>query len=91
MSPLALFGSRSGHQPLFNELCRYHNLDRKVRQLLRNVSAKYCAEKPANLFLLPDLLRRAVEDPDFAEQTETLQELYKEWFTDTNERSKGKR
>ncbi len=83
MSPLGLFGSRSGHHPLFNDLCRYHNLDRKTRHLLREVATKYCTEKPANLFLVPDLLRRASEDPDFAEQAPVLQELFLAWFTET--------
>lgn len=80
MSPMGLFGSRSGHRPLFNELCRLHDLDRKTRQLLRNVALKFCSEKPANLFVNPEFLRRAAEDSDFAEQAGDLQELYQSWF-----------
>ena len=80
MSPLGMFGPRTGHKPLFVELCRHHGLDRKTKQLLKNILVKFEPERPAEMFVDPTLLRRAIEHPDFAESTEYLQELYKTWF-----------
>lgn len=83
MSPLGMFGPRSGHKPLFVDLCRFHDLDRKTKLLLKDIVLKFNMERPAELFVDSTHLRRAIENPAFAESLEDLQELYKSWFGDT--------
>lgn len=80
MSPLGIFGPRTGHQALFNDLCRYHDLDRKTRTLLLTIMQKFRPERPALIFVDPTWLRRAIEHEEFLESTEELRELYKNWF-----------
>lgn len=80
MSALGMFGPRSGHKPLFVDLCRFHGLDRKTKLLLKEIMVKFQPERPAEMFVDPALLRRAIEHPDFAESMEELQELYQTWF-----------
>ena len=90
MSPLALFGSRSGHPQLFSDLCRYYDLDRKTKLLLREVATKFCADKQANVFLLPDVMRRAMDDPAFSERAEELRELHQTWFVNVRTQNQDK-
>lgn len=75
-----LFGSRSGHVPLFNDLCRFHQFDRKTRQLLGNVAQRFQLERPTLMFFDPVWLRKAIGHPDFAESVDDLQTLYNTWF-----------
>ncbi len=80
MTALGIFGPRSGHVPLFVELCRFHGLDRKKRLLLRSIMEKLRSDRPAMVFVDPSWLRRAMELEDFAESVEELRELYEQWF-----------
>ncbi|MDR0870502.1 MAG: hypothetical protein LBN39_06880 [Planctomycetaceae bacterium] len=75
-----IFGPRTGHQPLFSDLCRFHNIDKKTRQLLKDVTDKLQLERPAELFVEPALLQKAMNSPEFSNSTEDLQALYKAWF-----------
>lgn len=80
MSPLGIFSPRTGHQALFNELCRFHELDRKTRQLLQSVMDRFKPDKPSLVFVDSAWLRKAIESHDFSENIEELQELQRKWF-----------
>lgn len=75
-----IFGSRTGHGALFADLCRFHNIDKKTRQILKDVTNKLQLERPAELFIEPTLLQKAMQLPDFEDSAELLQELQKSWF-----------
>jgi hypothetical protein len=75
-----LFGSQVGHKPLFDDLCQYHALDKKTRTLLNAVIQKYQSENPAEIFVDPALLNRALIDPDFEESVGDLKKICNSWF-----------
>jgi len=80
---MALFGPRIGHEALFDEVCKFHGIDRKMKPLLQSVVKKYQMAHPAELFIEPETLTRALSDPDFpAEEVAELQKLYDAWFVD---------
>jgi DNA polymerase III epsilon subunit-like protein len=79
---MALFGPRVGHEALFDEVCTYHNFDKKQKTLLQSVVKKYQMERAAEIFIEPDTLRRALSDADFAAENADLQKLYDAWFID---------
>ncbi len=80
MSPLGMFGPRGGHKRLFAELVRFHDLDRKTKLLLKEVVQKLNIQRPAEIFVDPTHLTRALNSPDFAGSVDDLQALYKNWF-----------
>ncbi len=82
MSPLGIFGPKTGHKPLFADLCQYHGLDKKTKLLLKNIVLKLDLQKPAELFVDPTILTKALKSPDFADSVDDLQELYNNWFAD---------
>ena len=79
---MALFGSRVGHEALFDELCRLCGIDRKTKTLLQTVVKKYQMPRPAEMFIEPNTLIRALNDTDFSEENAELQKLYDTWFID---------
>ena len=79
---MALFGQRVGHEALFDEVCQYHNIDRKAKPLLQSVIKKYQVAHHAEIFIKPDTLNRALLDADFEAEHDALQKLYDAWFID---------
>ena len=77
---MVIFGPRVGHEALFEEVCRFVAVDRKTKTLLQSVVKKYQMAHPAKIFIEPDVLMRALSDPDFAEENAELQKLYDTWF-----------
>jgi hypothetical protein len=80
MSLLGLLGARVGHKPLFDDLCQYHKVDKKTKVLLNRVIQKYQLTQPAELFIDSALLDRALNDEEFADSADDLQEIIKQWF-----------
>ncbi len=80
MSPLGMFGPRTGHKHLYAEMCRYHNLDRKTKLLLKDIVLKFNVRRPAEVFVDPSILSLAIKNSAFADSVDDLQELYKAWF-----------
>jgi len=79
---MALFGPRVGHEALFDEVCRFHEIDRKTKTLLQTVIKKYAVQRPAELFIEPNTLVSALNDADFSEDNAELQKLHAAWFVD---------
>ena len=79
---MAIFGPRVGHEALFEEVCRFANVDKKAKTLLQSVIKKYQMPQPAKIFIEPDALMRALSDPEFAEENADLQKLYNDWFVE---------
>ena len=77
---MTLFGPRVGHDALFDEVCRFHEIDRKTKALLLSVIKKYQLPRPAEIFVEPEALIRALNDTEFVEENEELQKLYDVWF-----------
>ncbi|MDR1269153.1 MAG: hypothetical protein LBK82_06485 [Planctomycetaceae bacterium] len=82
MSLLGLLGQRVGHKPLFDDLCQYHKVDKKTKLLLNRVIQKYQLLQPTEIFIDSTLLDRALNDEEFADSVEDLQEIIKKWFED---------
>ena len=85
---MALFGPRTGHDALFDEVCRFNEIDRKTKMLLQAVIKKYQLPRPAEIFIESDALVRAMSDAELAEENADLQKLYDAWFV---EQSLGRR
>ncbi|MDR1962277.1 MAG: hypothetical protein LBQ50_00690 [Planctomycetaceae bacterium] len=83
MSLLGLLGPRVGHKPLFDDLCQYHKIDKKMKSLLNSVIQKYQLPRPAEIFIDPAVLNRAINDDEFAGSAEELQKIAKAWFEST--------
>ena len=77
---MTLFGPRVGHDALFDEVCKFIGLDRKMKALLLSVIKKYQMPYPTKIFLESDALMHALGDPDFSEENADLQTLYDAWF-----------
>jgi len=77
---MAIFGPRVGHEALFDEVCKFHGIDRKTKTLLQSVIKKNQMPRPAEIFIESDTLVRALNDSDFSEENEELQKLYDAWF-----------
>jgi glyoxylase-like metal-dependent hydrolase (beta-lactamase superfamily II) len=77
---MGIFGPRVGQGPLFDEVCQYHELDKKVKTLLQSVIKKYQPPRPVEIFILPDILCTALADADFADSAGDLQKLHDTWF-----------
>lgn len=85
---MAIFGPRVGHEALFDEVCKIHEIDRKMKTLLQSVIKKYQVPRPAEIFIEPDTLMRALNDPELADDNADLQKLYDAWFLDRRGRSR---
>ena len=79
---MALFGPRVGHEALFDEVCRFNEIDRKTKTLLQKVVKKYQLPRPADIFIEPSTLVRAMSDTELAEDNGDLQQLYDAWFVE---------
>ena len=79
---MAIFGPRVGHEALFDEVCRFHDIDRKTKTLLQTITKKYQMPHPAEVFIEPDTLVRALNDTELAEENADLQQLYNAWFVE---------
>ena len=77
---MAIFGPRIGHEALFDEVCKFNEIDRKAKPLLLSVIKKYHITQPVEIFIEPEIIRRALSDADFAEENAELQKLYDAWF-----------
>jgi len=88
---MALFGPRVGHEALFDEVCKYHDIDKKTKTLLQTVVKKYQMQQPVQIFIEPDTLVRAQSDPDLAEENAELQKLYDAWFVEQSLASRRKK
>ena len=79
---MALFGPSVGHDALFDEVFKVSGVDRKLKPLLQSVAKKYQLTESARIFVEPDTLMRALNDPDFSQENADLQKLYETWFLD---------
>ena len=85
---MAIFGPRVGHEALFDEVCRFHRIDRKAKTLLQSVIKKYQMPRPAEIFIDSSVLVRALNDPEFGEENTDLQQLYDDWFVEKRRRAR---
>jgi len=65
---------------LFSELCQIHNLPSGQRRLLKKLAAQHKLEHPAQIFLLPELLRLERLPANWATKATALQELSQRLF-----------
>jgi hypothetical protein len=79
---MALFGPSVGHDALFDEVFKVCGVDRKLKPLLLSIIKKYRLVESALIFVEPDTLMHALNDPDFAKDNAELQKLYETWFLD---------
>ena len=79
---MAIFGPRVGHEALFDEVCKFHEVDRKAKTLLQSVIKKYQMPHPAEIFIEPATMLRALQDTEFSDATTDLQKLYDDWFVE---------
>ena len=79
---MAIFGPRVGHEALFDEVCKFHEIDRKTKPLLQSLIKKYQTPHPAEIFIEPAILQRALGDAEFSEEKAELQKLYDAWFVE---------
>ncbi|MDR0520360.1 MAG: hypothetical protein LBH00_00750 [Planctomycetaceae bacterium] len=77
---MGLFGPSVGHPALYEEICRYHDLDKKIKKLLDAVVKKYQMPRPAEIFIVPETLRRAMEEAASDDEKNDLRKLYETWF-----------
>ena len=83
---MALFGPRIGHDALFDEVCRFHNIDRKTKTLLQTVIKKYQMQCPAEIFIDSNTLIHAMNEPEWTEIKSEIQKLYNSWFIEPTTR-----
>jgi hypothetical protein len=83
---MAIFGPRVGHEALFDEVCKLLDIDRKAKPLLQTVVKKYQMPHPAEIFIDPATLLRALNDTELAEENAELQKLYDAWFIEQQRR-----
>ena len=83
---MALFGPSVGHDALFDEVFKVSGVDRKLKPLLQSIIKKYQLAESALIFVEPDTLMRALNDPDFSKENADLQTLYETWFLDLRRR-----
>lgn len=70
------------HYALFRGLCRLHGLDKATRKLLARFARRLKCLQPGRLFVEPALLDRAAAAGLPAKDTERLQDLREELFTE---------
>jgi len=84
---MPIFGPRVGHEALFDEVCKLLDIDRKVKPLIQTVIKKYQVPHPAEIFIEPETLLRALNDTELAEENAELQKLYDAWFIEQHGRT----
>jgi hypothetical protein len=77
---MALFGPRVGHEALFEDVCKSLDIDRPTKALLQLIVKKYQVPRPAEIFIEPETLLRALNDTELAEENENLKKLHDTWF-----------
>ena len=77
---MALFGPRVGHEALFDEVCKFHAIDRKTKPLIQLIVKKYQLPHPAAIFIEPETLIKALNDAELAAENADIQKLYDDWF-----------
>ena len=77
---MAIFGPRVGHEALFDEVCKFHAIDRKAKPLIQLIVKKYQMPHPVEIFIVPDTLIKALNDADLFAENEEIQKLYDAWF-----------
>ncbi|MDR2762014.1 MAG: hypothetical protein LBB88_05385 [Planctomycetaceae bacterium] len=80
MSLFGFLNKSSGHVPLFNDICTYHKIDRNNRTLLNNIAQKFSPDNPVKIFLDRDCLQKAVNDPEFTDAADKINEYLLKWF-----------
>lgn len=80
MSPFGMFGAKVGHQPLFSDLCRFHQLDRRTRSLLDRIVKTLNMKEPGAIFLDDSWLVAAYKNDAFEADRPHLAELAALWF-----------
>lgn len=77
---MGLFGPSVGHPALYEEVCRFHEFDKKIKKLLDTVVKKYQMQRPAEIFIDPATLRRAMEEAASDDEKSDMRKLYETWF-----------
>ena len=81
MSPFGMFAPKVGHQALYNDLCKLHDIDRKTKPVLdAMVQALGLKEQPAMVFIDPNCFLQAAQKPELAEHLTIIRELSYRWF-----------
>ena len=75
MSPFGFFGPKTGHQPLYAELCRFFQLERKDRAILDALVLKLNIQHPGELFLDASWFQKGATHPDFTTHVDELRKL----------------
>ena len=75
MSPFGFFGPKTGHRPLYAELCRYYQIDRKNRAILDAIVQKLNVQRPGELFLDVSWFQKGATHPDFSVNVDELRKL----------------
>ena len=75
MSLFGFFGPKTGHQPLYAELCRFFQIDRKPRALLDAIVQKLNVQQPGELFLDVTWFQKAATHPDFTADVDDIRKL----------------
>ena len=83
---MPLFGHAVGHDALFEEVFKVSGVDSKLKPLLQSIIKKYHIVESAMIFVEPDTLTRALNDPDFSKENADLQKLYETWFIDSRKK-----
>ncbi|MGL6225962.1 MAG: hypothetical protein ACRC10_04960 [Thermoguttaceae bacterium] len=78
--PFGLFAPKVGHQALYTELCKVHQLERPVRALLDQMVQVFDMKQPALLFVDPSWFQKAIQNKTFAAQEDLLREVCFKWF-----------
>ncbi len=78
--PFGLFGPKVGHQALYNDLCKLHELDRPTRALLDQIVQVLGLKQPSLVFIDVEVLRKALANKSFAPQESLIRELCFKWF-----------
>ena len=88
---MALFGPKVGHEALFDEVCKYHEIDKKAKVLLQTIVKKYQMPQPVQIFIEQDTLTRALGDHELSAEHEELQKFYDAWFVEQSLASRRKK
>ncbi|MGL6196876.1 MAG: hypothetical protein ACRC2T_18845 [Thermoguttaceae bacterium] len=78
--PFGLFAPKVGHQALYNELCKVHDLDKKTKALLDQIVQAFDLKQPSLVFVDMTYFQKALANPAFASQGDTIREICFKWF-----------
>ncbi len=86
MTGINLFTPKTGHQALFKELCKFHELPRPQRKALEAMTQLFGLEQPAIVFVDPSWLRKAAKRSELQPYHEVLSDLCSKWFAPSRPR-----